>query len=223
MKYKSKKSKKGGCMSENSYNYIRAYIPYMAQQINEDIFTGFGKRLGLAGKEYGFRLLQKAHEINRNSQQRRLAHAQEIDNRILFSAMHKSSGFSPREIINLQYSPNASERMLATNIKSSVLNQNPNLASYMQSSKVYKQRRKQSKQASVSTLSSSIGLSGLKTPVGSPPISVKEKISKLLSINPRKAADTLQRTRGILNTQRKNQLLARGANKYRIGLETGLV
>jgi hypothetical protein len=223
MKYKSKKYKKGGCMSENSYNHIRANIPNIAQQINEDLFTGFGQRLGLAGKEYGFRLLQKAHELNRASQQRRLVHAQEIDNRILYSAMHKASGFSPREIINLQYSPSASERALATSIKTSVLSSNPNLARYTQASKEYKQRRRASKQFSTSALTSPKTLSSIRSTPGSAPPSVKQRISQILSVNPRKAADTLQTLRNIKNIQRKNQLLARGANQFRIGLETGLV
>lgn len=223
MKYRSKKIKKGNCMSENSYNYIRSNIPNIAKQINEDLFSGFGQRLGLAAKETGFRLLQKAHELNRSSQQRRLAHAQEIDNRILFSAMHKASGFSPREIINLQYSPSASERALATSIKSSVLSQNPNLARYMQSSKGYKQRRRTGKQFSIDPLTSSTPVSSLTPPSSGSPLSVKKKISQILSVNPRQAADALNRLRNIKNIQRKNQLLARGANKFRIGLETGLV
>jgi hypothetical protein len=205
-------------MNENSYDYLHSNILNISKNIHENLFQGLGTRLGLAAKEKGFDLLQRAHQWNRARHFSNLMHAQQIDNQIIHSQIQKQFGMSPRQIQNINYFGTPAEKQVIANMKSSVMAGNPNLARYAESSKRFTDRISKNIIKSNQRLNSPLDLSSLKSvPSGS------SKVGALFSVNPGKAAESLRRIREIQRIKRKNQLISQGANRFRIGLETSVV
>lgn len=205
-------------MNENSYDYLRSNISNISKNIHENLFQGLGTRLGLAAKEKGFDLLQKAHQWNRARHFNNMMHAQQIDNQIIHSQIQKAFGISPKQIQNINYFGTPAEKQVIANMKSSVMAGNPNLARYAQSSKEFTDRIGKNIIKINQRLNSPLDLSSLRNvPSGS------SKVGALFSVNPGKASESLRRLRQIQRIKRKNQLISQGSSKFRIGLETGLV
>ena len=208
-------------MNENSYDFLHSNISNISKNIQENLFQGMGTRAGLAAKELGFRMLQKAHEFNRARHFSDLIHAQRIDNQIIHSQIQKEFGISPKQIQAINYFGSPAEKATLANWKSSLMAQNPNLARMAKSSKKFTNKLSTKIVKADQRLNSPVPLSALKNVPSS--ASVKDRIKAVLSVNPAQAAQSLNRLREIQRRQRKNQLISQGANRFRVGLETSLI
>ena len=220
MKYNNIQSKTFDYMDKNSYNHINSLIPSISQKLHEDFLKGMGQRIGLASKELLFTGLQKAHEYNRNRHFRTIQYGKEVDDEIIHSQIQKASGLTPRYIQQIMTFGSPSEKMAINRLKSSVMQTNPTLAKYAKSSREFTRRFSNKMSANTARLNSPTLLSSIKN---KPNRTISQNIKDIISVNPKKAASSLQRLRIIKNKARKQELLNRGANKYRISLETDLI
>ena len=208
-------------MNENSYDFLRSNISNISRNIQENLFQGLGTRTGLAAKELGFRMLQKAHEFNRSRHFSDIMHAKRIDNQIINAQLQKEFGVSPKQIQNISYFGTPAEKQVVTNWKSSLMSQNPNLAKMATSSKRFTDKLTTKVIKANQKLNSPNLLSSLKNVPET--ASVNDRIKAILSVNPSQAAQSLNRLREIQRSNRKRQLMSQGAGKFRVGLETGLI
>ena len=208
-------------MNDSSYDFLRSNISNISKNIHENLFQGLGARTGLAVKELGFKMLQKAHEFNRSRHFSDIMHAKRIDNQIINSQMQKEFGISPKQIQNINYFGTPAEKQVLANWKSSLMAQNPNLAKMASSSKRFTDNLSTKAIKANQRLNSPIPLSSLKNVPST--ASFSDRIKAILSVNPSQAAQSLNRLREIQRINRKRQLISQGAGKFRVGLETGLI